>query len=85
MLPLDKAIRLTVDQYIQLLVTAADVLHSVGVPSCALKIDACPGRLNSANFYVNREGVLYGQCSEICGVGHSFMPLVIEVGSDAFL
>nr|YP_009175527.1 cytochrome c oxidase subunit II [Ruidocollaris obscura]ALG66392.1 cytochrome c oxidase subunit II [Ruidocollaris obscura] len=63
---------------IRLLVTAADVLHSWTIPSLGVKIDATPGRLNQTNFLLNRPGLYYGQCSEICGANHSFMPIVIE-------
>nr|WAB69881.1 cytochrome c oxidase subunit II [Dryaderces aff. inframaculata DO-2022] len=60
------------------LVTAEDVLHSWAVPSLGVKIDAIPGRLNQTSFLISRPGVYYGQCSEICGANHSFMPIVIE-------
>nr|AGN71194.1 cytochrome c oxidase subunit II [Gastrotheca pseustes] len=60
------------------LITAEDVLHSWTVPSLGVKTDAIPGRLNQASFIVARPGVYYGQCSEICGANHSFMPIVVE-------
>nr|YP_009434114.1 cytochrome c oxidase subunit II [Epicauta tibialis]APB02754.1 cytochrome c oxidase subunit II [Epicauta tibialis] len=63
---------------IRMLVTAADVIHSWTIPSLGVKIDATPGRLNQTNFLSNRAGLMYGQCSEICGANHSFMPIVIE-------
>lgn len=63
---------------IRVLVTAADVLHSWTVPSLGIKADAVPGRLNQVRFYVSRPGVYYGQCSEICGANHSFIPIVVE-------
>nr|YP_009229167.1 cytochrome c oxidase subunit II [Anoplophora chinensis]ALS54019.1 cytochrome c oxidase subunit II [Anoplophora chinensis]UNB14368.1 cytochrome c oxidase subunit II [Anoplophora chinensis] len=63
---------------IRLLVTAMDVIHSWTVPSLGVKIDATPGRLNQVSFSINRTGLFYGQCSEICGANHSFMPIVIE-------
>nr|YP_009647932.1 cytochrome c oxidase subunit II [Isophya major]QBZ37733.1 cytochrome c oxidase subunit 2 [Isophya major] len=63
---------------IRVLVTAADVLHSWTVPTLGVKVDATPGRLNQTSFFMNRPGVFYGQCSEICGANHSFMPIVIE-------
>lgn len=63
------------DTHINLLITSSDVLHSAAVPSVGVKLDACPGRLNSTNLFILRKGIFYGQCSEICGVGHSFMPL----------
>nr|YP_010933599.1 cytochrome c oxidase subunit II [Ptychadena wadei]WKT09042.1 cytochrome c oxidase subunit II [Ptychadena wadei] len=61
------------------IVTAEDVLHSWAVPSLGVKIDAIPGRLNQTSFLASRCGVFYGQCSEICGANHSFMPIVAEV------
>jgi cytochrome c oxidase subunit 2 len=60
------------------LITAADVLHSWAVPSLGVKVDGTPGRLNQTSFLINRPGLFYGQCSEICGANHSFMPIVIE-------
>nr|AGN71592.1 cytochrome c oxidase subunit II [Tomopterna cryptotis] len=60
------------------LITAEDVLHSWAVPALGVKTDAIPGRLNQTSFLVTRPGVYYGQCSEICGANHSFMPIVIE-------
>nr|BAJ08233.1 cytochrome C oxidase subunit 2 [Acanthosaura armata] len=63
---------------IRLLVSAEDVLHSWALPSIGIKTDAVPGRLNQLTFTVPRHGVFYGQCSEICGINHSFMPIVTE-------
>lgn len=63
---------------IRVLVSAADVLHSWTVPSLGVKADAIPGRLNQLRFLCSRSGVFYGQCSEICGANHSFMPIVVE-------
>nr|YP_011002217.1 cytochrome c oxidase subunit II [Picromerus viridipunctatus]WPO01478.1 cytochrome c oxidase subunit II [Picromerus viridipunctatus] len=62
----------------RIVITAADVLHSWTVPTLGIKIDAVPGRLNQGNISMNRPGIMYGQCSEICGANHSFMPIVIE-------
>jgi cytochrome c oxidase subunit 2 len=64
--------------HIRLLVSSADVLHSWAVPSLGIKRDACPGRLNQVTFFIKREGVFYGQCSEICGVNHGFRPIVVQ-------
>ncbi|YP_010718655.1 cytochrome c oxidase subunit II (mitochondrion) [Liolophura japonica] len=64
---------------VRVLVTAADVLHSWTVPSMGMKADAVPGRLNQLSFISKIPGVFYGQCSEICGANHSFMPIVLEV------
>nr|QIZ12664.1 cytochrome c oxidase subunit II [Acanthopleura echinata] len=71
---------------VRILVTAADVLHSWTVPSMGVKADAVPGRLNQLSFLSKMPGVFYGQCSEICGANHSFMPIVVEVvDSDSFI
>nr|YP_009027746.1 cytochrome c oxidase subunit II [Bemisia afer]AHC02239.1 cytochrome oxidase subunit II [Bemisia afer] len=64
---------------IRLLVSSVDVLHSWTVPAFGVKVDSIPGRLNQLNFTTNRLGVYFGQCSEICGVNHSFMPIMVEV------
>nr|YP_009470461.1 cytochrome c oxidase subunit II [Rhadinosa nigrocyanea]AVF96876.1 cytochrome c oxidase subunit II [Rhadinosa nigrocyanea] len=69
---------------IRILVTSADVIHSWTIPSMGVKIDATPGRLNQTNFMSNQSGLFYGQCSEICGANHSFMPIVIEAISPKF-
>jgi heme/copper-type cytochrome/quinol oxidase subunit 2 len=61
-----------------LLVTSVDVLHSWTIPSFGVKIDACPGRLNQVNVFLKRIGMFFGQCSEICGVNHGFMPIVVN-------
>lgn len=63
---------------IQCLTTSIDVIHSFSIPDLAIKIDAVPGRLNSVNFQILKPGVFHGQCSEICGTGHSFMPICLE-------
>lgn len=78
LLEVDNRIVLPVNTHIRVLVTAADVLHSWAVPSLGIKLDACTGRLNQTSMFVLREGVFYGQCSEICGVGHGNMPIVVE-------
>nr|WGW14657.1 cytochrome c oxidase subunit II [Chroodactylon ornatum] len=64
--------------HIRLLVSSADVLHSFAMPSMAVKCDAIPGRINQAALYALRAGIFYGQCSEICGLQHGFMPIVLE-------
>nr|YP_010249644.1 cytochrome c oxidase subunit II [Taeniothrips tigris]QTT60741.1 cytochrome c oxidase subunit 2 [Taeniothrips tigris] len=63
---------------IQCLTTSLDVIHSFSIPEMGIKIDAIPGRLNSIIFQVNKPGLFYGQCAEICGTGHSFMPICME-------
>nr|QTC08177.1 cytochrome c oxidase subunit II [Parachauliodes rastellus] len=78
LLDVDNRIILPMLSQIRILVTAADVLHSWTIPALGVKIDATPGRLNQASFFINRPGLFYGQCSEICGANHSFMPIVIE-------
>jgi heme/copper-type cytochrome/quinol oxidase subunit 2 len=65
--------------HVRFLVTAADVLHSWAIPSFGLKVDAVPGRLNQVSVFARYETVVYGQCSELCGVGHGFMPIVVRV------
>nr|YP_010329774.1 cytochrome c oxidase subunit II [Actebia praecox]UNP54522.1 cytochrome c oxidase subunit 2 [Actebia praecox] len=78
LLDVDNRIVLPMNNQIRILVTATDVIHSWTVPSLGVKVDANPGRLNQTNFFINRPGIFYGQCSEICGANHSFMPIVIE-------
>nr|YP_010022643.1 cytochrome c oxidase subunit II [Muscina pascuorum]QOP39491.1 cytochrome c oxidase subunit II [Muscina pascuorum] len=78
LLDVDNRVILPVNLQIRILVTAADVIHSWTIPSLGVKVDSTPGRLNQTNFLINRTGLLYGQCSEICGANHSFMPIVIE-------
>nr|QQV69862.1 cytochrome c oxidase subunit II [Opisthoteuthis sp. JN-2021] len=64
---------------IRMIISSADVIHSWTVPSLGIKIDAIPGRLNQLMIYPSRPGIFYGQCSEICGANHSFMPISLEV------
>lgn len=78
LLDVDNATVLPVRTHIRVLVTATDVLHSWAVPSLGIKIDAVPGRLNQVSLFIKREGVFYGQCSEICGVNHGFMPIAVK-------
>lgn len=78
LLDVDNRIILPINNQIRILVTATDVIHSWTVPSLGVKVDANPGRLNQTNFYINRPGLFYGQCSEICGANHRFIPIVIE-------
>jgi len=63
---------------IRLLVRSVDVIHSFTVPRIGFKIDAIPGRVNQVGVNLNRSGLYFGQCSEICGINHRFMPIVIE-------
>nr|WKU83919.1 cytochrome c oxidase subunit II [Doros destillatorius] len=78
LLDVDNRIVLPINSKIRILVTAADVIHSWTMPTLGVKIDSTPGRLNQTNFFINRPGLFFGQCSEICGANHSFMPIVIE-------
>nr|AGK85653.1 cytochrome oxidase subunit II [Lehisca cameroni]AGK85657.1 cytochrome oxidase subunit II [Lehisca cameroni]AGK85659.1 cytochrome oxidase subunit II [Lehisca cameroni]AGL34061.1 cytochrome oxidase subunit II [Lehisca cameroni] len=78
LLDVDNRVVLPINSQIRILVTAADVIHSWTIPSLGVKVDGTPGRLNQTNFLINRPGLFYGQCSEICGANHSFMPIVIE-------
>lgn len=81
LLEVDNKIIIPTDTHIRFIVTAADVLHSFALPSFGLKIDAVPGRLNQSSILCERTGTYYGQCSEICGVYHGFMPIVVEAVS----
>nr|YP_009351367.1 cytochrome c oxidase subunit II [Foraminitermes rhinoceros]AQP29416.1 cytochrome c oxidase subunit 2 [Foraminitermes rhinoceros] len=86
LLDTDNRIVLPMNSPIRMIITAADVLHSWTVPSLGVKTDATPGRLNQVSFSINRPGILYGQCSEICGANHSFMPITIEsVSTNQFI
>nr|AML26095.1 cytochrome c oxidase subunit II [Staphylinidae sp. BMNH 1274257] len=78
LLDVDNRIAVPFNSQIRMLITAADVLHSWTIPSLSIKLDATPGRLNQLTFYINRTGIFFGQCSEICGANHSFMPIVLE-------
>lgn len=78
LLEVDNRIKLPIKTHIRLMITSADVLHSWTIPSFGVKVDACPGRLSQASVFIKRCGVYYGQCSEICGVNHGFMPIVVE-------
>lgn len=78
LLETDNRVVLPIETHIRLLITSADVLHSWAVPSFGIKVDACPGRLSQASIFIKRPGVFYGQCSEICGVNHGFMPIVVH-------
>nr|YP_010309693.1 cytochrome c oxidase subunit II [Berberomeloe castuo]UMR54810.1 cytochrome c oxidase subunit II [Berberomeloe castuo] len=84
LLDVDNRIVVPFKTQVRMLVTAADVIHSWTIPSLGVKIDATPGRLNQTSFLSSRTGLFYGQCSEICGANHSFMPIVIESISPNF-
>ena len=78
LLEVDNSVVLPKGVYVRVNVTGADVLHSWAVPSLGIKIDAVPHRINSGIIFLQRTGVFYGQCSEICGVNHGFMPIVVK-------
>ena len=81
LLTVDNELVVPVGKHVRLLVTAADVIHAFAMPSFGVKIDAIPGRLNETFFKADREGLFYGQCSELCGKDHAFMPIAIRVVS----
>lgn len=82
LLAVDNEVVVPINKNVRIQVTAADVIHSFAMPSFGVKIDAMPGRLNESWFKVEREGVYYGQCSELCGRDHAFMPIAIRAVSD---
>lgn len=77
LLETDNRVVLPVRKWVRMIISSADVLHSWAVPSLGIKVDACPGRLNQIFVYVTRRGHFYGQCSEICGAYHGFMPILV--------
>jgi cytochrome c oxidase subunit 2 len=79
LLAVDNEVVLPVNETVRLLVTGADVIHSFAIPAFGMKLDAIPGRLNEAWFKPDRTGLFYGQCSELCGKDHAFMPLAVRV------
>jgi len=81
LLEVDERILLPEYVSIRVLVTSRDVIHSWAVPSLGVKMDACPGRLNQVGMFIRRKGVYFGQCSELCGINHAFMPIVVEAVS----
>nr|AGN71305.1 cytochrome c oxidase subunit II [Leptopelis vermiculatus] len=78
LLEVDNRMVMPIGMAARAIITAEDVLHSWAVPSLGVKIDAIPGRLNQTSFLITQPGVYFGQCSEICGANHSFMPIVVE-------
>lgn len=85
LLETDRHVVLPIDTVIRIQVTAGDVIHSWAVPSFGIKRDAVPGRLNETWVRIEREGLYYGQCSELCGTSHAFMPITVEaVSKDKF-
>jgi len=82
LLEVDNRIVVPVNKTVRVIVTADDVIHAWAVPAFGVKIDAVPGRLNETWFRAEREGIYYGQCSELCGVNHGFMPIRVDVVSE---
>nr|ATC73035.1 cytochrome c oxidase subunit II [Graphocephala sp. EMHAU-2015-Zz052315] len=78
LLDTDNRIILPYNVNMRILVTSSDVIHSWTIPCLGIKIDASPGRINQGSILINRPGLFFGQCSEICGANHSFMPIVLE-------
>lgn len=81
LLETDNRVIVPANTHVRMIITSADVLHSWAVPALGIKCDAVPGRLNQSSVFIKREGVYYGQCSELCGVNHAFMPIVVEAVS----
>ena len=83
LLAVDNEVVVPVDTVVRLLITAGDVLHSFAMPAFGVKMDAVPGRINETWFEATEEGLYYGQCSELCGKDHAYMPIAIRVVSKA--
>ena len=82
LLAVDNAMVVPVNKVVRVQTTAADVIHAFAMPSFGVKIDAVPGRLNETWFKATKEGIYYGQCSELCGKDHAFMPIEVHVVSE---
>src|SRR5581483_7733557 len=82
LLSVDNEMVVPVNKVVRVQVTGSDVIHSFAVPSFGIKIDAIPGRLNETWFKATKEGIYYGQCSELCGKNHAFMPIEVRVVSE---
>jgi cytochrome c oxidase subunit 2 len=83
LLAVDNEVVVPIDTTVRVLVTASDVIHAFAMPAFGLKVDAVPGRINETWFKATKEGLYYGQCSELCGKDHAFMPIAIRVVSQA--
>ncbi len=83
LLATDTAVVVPVNKVVRLLTTGADVIHSWAMPAFGVKMDAVPGRLNETWFRAEKEGIYFGQCSELCGKDHSYMPITVKVVSEA--
>ena len=82
LLAVDNVVVVPVDKVVKVLITANDVLHAWALPSFGVKRDAMPGRINETWFKAEKKGTYYGQCSELCGIKHAFMPIEVRVVSD---
>ena len=82
LLAVDNEMVVPVNKNVHVITTGADVIHAFAVPPFGIKIDAIPGRINETWFKATREGVYYGQCSELCGKDHAFMPIAVRVVSE---
>lgn len=78
MLEVDNRLLLPARSHVRLFITSDDVIHSWAIPSLGIKLDANPGRMNHCHIFTNMTGIYYGQCSELCGVGHAYMPVVLQ-------
>nr|AYU71296.1 cytochrome c oxidase subunit 2 [Eucnemidae sp. 4 ACP-2013] len=78
LLDVDNRLPIPFNTLVRMMITSSDVIHSWTIPSLGVKVDATPGRINQISFLIKKAGLMYGQCSEICGMNHSFMPIVIE-------
>jgi cytochrome c oxidase subunit 2 len=78
LLEVDTKLILPIDTHLQIVTASVDVLHCWSVPALGVKLDCCPGRLNETAMFIKRSGIFYGQCSEICGMNHAFMPIVVK-------
>ena len=86
LLEVDNRVVLPINSHIRLLITASDVLHSWSVSSLGIKLDATPGRMSQTSVYIGRNGVFTGQCSELCGINHGFMPIIVRsLDSNSFI
>lgn len=83
LLTVDNEVVVPIGQVVRVLVTASDVIHAFAMPAFGIKVDAVPGRINETWFKADKEGLYYGQCSELCGKDHAYMPIAIRVVSDA--
>jgi cytochrome c oxidase subunit 2 len=83
LLAVDNEVLVPVDKYVHVLVTSTDVIHNWTIPSFGSKVDAVPGRVTATWFHVKQEGIYYGQCSELCGKDHAFMPIGVRVVKEA--